>query len=191
VSQVAGVTLPPIRRTTTLAHEACRRFAAQANLIQAENMASVGQLTAGIAHEIKNPLNFVNKFAALSAELIDDLRAVLAPQRLEKTSAQMPRTCWRFSRAIRKRFVLHGSMTDIFTAPDDPAERLKWAKGLLREFSSPRSRGAASAAEIRAMARSIISELDPSVQAKPNRTHRDPADTVDYVHNLHPPILLQ
>src|ERR1700733_2869992 len=70
------------------------------------------------------------------------------------------------------------SRTDIVSPPDDPVERLKWARGLLRDFSSPEGRGAVSAAALRAVARSIISELDPSVQADPNRTRRERANAV-------------
>ncbi len=50
---------------------------AQDRLVQTQKLASLGQLTAGIAHEIKNPLNFVNNFSELSVELIDELREAL------------------------------------------------------------------------------------------------------------------
>nr|WP_312016734.1 ATP-binding protein [Bradyrhizobium japonicum] len=56
--------------------------AAQDRLVQTEKLASLGQLTAGIAHEIKNPLNFVNNFAALSADLTAELNELLASSAL-------------------------------------------------------------------------------------------------------------
>ena len=55
----------------------------QDRLVQTQKLASLGQLTAGIAHEIKNPLNFVNNFSAVSAELIDELRQALAGANLD------------------------------------------------------------------------------------------------------------
>ncbi|MFK4655652.1 two-component system NtrC family sensor kinase [Bradyrhizobium japonicum] len=66
-------------RTRELARSLDDLRAAQDRLVQTEKLASLGQLTAGIAHEIKNPLNFVNNFASLSAELTDELNELLAP----------------------------------------------------------------------------------------------------------------
>ena len=70
----AVIAIENVRLFTELRDSLERLKAAQANLIQAEKMASLGQLTAGIAHEIKNPLNFVNNFAGLSSELLDELK---------------------------------------------------------------------------------------------------------------------
>jgi signal transduction histidine kinase len=69
-TQELGATLEDLRTT-------------QDRLVQTEKLASLGQLTAGIAHEIKNPLNFVNNFSTLSAELIDELDETLAPAPLD------------------------------------------------------------------------------------------------------------
>jgi GAF domain-containing protein len=65
-------------RTRELAKSLEDLRTAQDRLIQTEKLASLGQLTAGIAHEIKNPLNFVNNFSAVSVELIDELREALS-----------------------------------------------------------------------------------------------------------------
>ena len=61
-------------RTRELAKSLDDLRTTQDRLVQTQKLASLGQLTAGIAHEIKNPLNFVNNFSGISAELIDELQ---------------------------------------------------------------------------------------------------------------------
>ena len=61
----------------------------QDRLVQTQKLASLGQLTAGIAHEIKNPLNFVNNFSVVSSELIDELRDTLKGPLDDKARAEI------------------------------------------------------------------------------------------------------
>jgi GAF domain-containing protein len=70
-------------RTRDLAKSLDDLRSTQDRLVQTQKLASLGQLTAGIAHEIKNPLNFVNNFSGVSVELIDELRQALAGANLD------------------------------------------------------------------------------------------------------------
>jgi two-component system, NtrC family, sensor kinase len=70
-------------RTRELAASLEELRSTQDRLVQTQKLALLGQLTAGIAHEIKNPLNFVNNFSAVSVELIDELRQALTGAHLD------------------------------------------------------------------------------------------------------------
>jgi two-component system, NtrC family, sensor kinase len=86
---------------------------AQDRLVQTEKLASLGQLTAGIAHEIKNPLNFVNNFSAVSVELIDELREALGGAHLDsKLRAEISEIADTLQGNLDK-VVQHGKRADV------------------------------------------------------------------------------
>jgi signal transduction histidine kinase len=85
---------------------------AQDRLVQTEKLASLGQLTAGIAHEIKNPLNFVNNFSALSAELIDELNDVLKPAVLDERIREEIDELTHMLKGNLEKVVQHGKRAD-------------------------------------------------------------------------------
>jgi signal transduction histidine kinase len=85
---------------------------AQDRLVQTEKLASLGQLTAGIAHEIKNPLNFVNNFAALSGELIDELNDVLKPAALDGKTREEIDELTHMLKGNLEKVVQHGKRAD-------------------------------------------------------------------------------
>jgi signal transduction histidine kinase len=85
---------------------------AQDRLVQTEKLASLGQLTAGIAHEIKNPLNFVNNFSALSAELVDELNDVLKPAALDGKIREEIEELTHMLKGNLEKVVQHGKRAD-------------------------------------------------------------------------------
>ncbi len=100
------------QRTRELSASLDELRTAQDRLVQTEKLASLGQLTAGIAHEIKNPLNFVNNFSALSAELTDELNDVLKQATLSETIREEVDELTKMLKDNLEKVVQHGKRAD-------------------------------------------------------------------------------
>ncbi len=85
---------------------------AQDRLVQTEKLASLGQLTAGIAHEIKNPLNFVNNFSSLSVELIDELEEELGKVKVDAAARGAITDLAKTLKGNLEKIAQHGKRAD-------------------------------------------------------------------------------
>ena len=99
-------------RTRELAASLENLRAAQDRLVQTEKLASLGQLTAGIAHEIKNPLNFINNFSALSVELVEELDDALKPIALDDKARRETGELTGMLKGNLEKVVQHGKRAD-------------------------------------------------------------------------------
>jgi two-component system, NtrC family, sensor kinase len=99
-------------RTRELAQSLENLRTAQDRLVQTEKLASLGQLTAGIAHEIKNPLNFVNNFSSVSVEMIDELQDVLSEISIDRKARTDINELTNTLRGNLDKVVQHGKRAD-------------------------------------------------------------------------------
>ena len=99
-------------RTRELAASLEDLRATQDRLVQTQKLASLGQLTAGIAHEIKNPLNFINNFSGVSVELIDELQETLGHINADDKTLAEIRELTNTLRSNLDKVVQHGKRAD-------------------------------------------------------------------------------
>jgi two-component system NtrC family sensor kinase len=100
------------QRTHELAASLDNLRTTQDRLVQTQKLASLGQLTAGIAHEIKNPLNFVNNFSGVSAELIEELQETLKDSNLNEKAREDVAELMETLRSNLDKVVQHGKRAD-------------------------------------------------------------------------------
>jgi GAF domain-containing protein len=99
-------------RTRELAASLEDLRATQDRLVQTQKLASLGQLTAGIAHEIKNPLNFVNNFSTVSSELVDELQDTLKGLSVDDKTRKQVDELTTMLRGNLDKVVQHGKRAD-------------------------------------------------------------------------------
>jgi two-component system, NtrC family, sensor kinase len=99
-------------RTRELGKSLADLRTAQDRLVQTEKLASLGQLTAGIAHEIKNPLNFVNNFSAVSVELIDELQEAIQGMQIDEKRRAEINELTNVLQGNLNKVVQHGKRAD-------------------------------------------------------------------------------
>ena len=115
----AGIAIENVRlfksveaRTRELATSLEDLRTTQDRLVQTQKLASLGQLTAGIAHEIKNPLNFVNNFSTISSELVDELQDTLKGLSVEEKTRKQVDELTTMLRGNLDKVVQHGKRAD-------------------------------------------------------------------------------
>jgi two-component system, NtrC family, sensor kinase len=137
----------------------------QAQLIQSEKMASLGELTAGIANEIQNPLNFVNNFSELSAELVEEIQETRAKTQ-DKATASEEDEILEDIKQNSEKITLHGKRADALV------------KGMLEH--SKRGSGQREPTDLNALADDFLRMTYQSFLAK------DPNFKVEFKTNLDP-----